>query len=197
LLQRAGNRGPTAAPQNLYRTADVDEFGRLDSWVAVAVANDEQWAGLCEALGRPAWAMDSAMSDAAGRRAQHDLIDKHLGAWCQDRSGDEIVERLWDTGVPVAKVLQPHHQTDIPQLQFRGFFEDVAHPVNNAAAHSTVPVRFSAGPDRFHLQAAPLLGQHNHELLTEIGLDDHEIAELEAEGVIGQAPGGARKAANG
>lgn len=195
LLQRAGNRGPTAAPQNLYSTADVDEFGRLDSWVAIAVANDEQWTALREALGRPPWAMDSALSDAAGRRAQHDLIDEHLGSWCQDRSGDEIVQRLWDAGVPVAKVLQPHRQTDIPQLQFRGFFEDVGHPVNDRVAHSTVPVRFSAGPDRFHLQPAPLLGQHNHELLAEIGLSDNEIAELEADGVIGQAPGGARTAA--
>jgi crotonobetainyl-CoA:carnitine CoA-transferase CaiB-like acyl-CoA transferase len=195
LLQRAGNRGPTAAPQNLYRTADVDEFGRLDSWVAIAVANDEQWAGLCEALGRPSWALDSALADSAGRRARHDLIDEHLGAWCRDRGGDEIVSRLWDAGVPVAKVLQPHRQNEIPQLQFRGFFEDVGHPMNGPAAHSTVPVRFSAGPDRFHLQPAPLLGQHNHELLGEIGLSQRDIAELEAEGVIGQAPGGARKAA--
>jgi len=43
LLERAGNRGPTAAPQNLYRAADIDEFGRLDCWVAIAVATDEQW----------------------------------------------------------------------------------------------------------------------------------------------------------
>jgi crotonobetainyl-CoA:carnitine CoA-transferase CaiB-like acyl-CoA transferase len=196
LLQRAGNRGPTAAPQNLYRTADVDEFGRLDSWVAIAVANDEQWAGLCEALGRPPWAMDSGLSDAAGRREQHDLIDEQLSRWCQDRSGDEIVRCLWDAGVPVAKVLQPHRQTDIPQLQFRGFFEDVGHPVNKRVAHSTVPVRFSAGPDRFHLKPAPLLGQHNHELLAEIGLSEPEIAELEAEGIIGRAPGSARTAAS-
>jgi crotonobetainyl-CoA:carnitine CoA-transferase CaiB-like acyl-CoA transferase len=136
----------------------------------------------------------SGLSDAAGRRAQHDLIDKHLSEWCQDRSGDEIVECLWAAGVPVAKVLQPHRQTDIPQLQFRGFFEDVGHPVNDTAAHSTVPVRFSAGPDRFRLKPAPLLGQHNHELLTEIGLNDHEIVELEAEGVIGRAPDGAKAA---
>jgi crotonobetainyl-CoA:carnitine CoA-transferase CaiB-like acyl-CoA transferase len=195
LLQRAGNRGPTAAPQNLYRTADVDEFGRLDSWVAVAVANDQQWAGLCEALGRPQWAMDFGLSNASGRREQHGLIDAHLSTWCQDRSGDEIVRCLWDAGVPVAKVLQPHRQTEIPQLQFRGFFEDVGHPVNDRVAHSTVPVRFSAGPDRFHLQPAPLLGQHNHELLAEMGLSELEIAELEAEGVIGRAPGGARRAA--
>ena len=47
LLERDGNRGPTAAPQNLYRTNEIDEFGRADCWVAVAVATDDQWAGLC------------------------------------------------------------------------------------------------------------------------------------------------------
>ncbi len=36
----------------VYLTADVDEFGRLKSWVAVAVATDHQWACLCEALAR-------------------------------------------------------------------------------------------------------------------------------------------------
>lgn len=66
--------------------------------------------------------------------------------------------------------------------------------MNTTVAHSTVPARFSAGPQRFHRQPAPLLGQHNHELLTEVGLTDHEIAELEADGIIGTVLGGARKA---
>ena len=43
LLERAGNRGPTAAPQNLYKVAGPDERGRDDGWVAIAVATDEQW----------------------------------------------------------------------------------------------------------------------------------------------------------
>ena len=46
LLQREGNRGPTAAPQNLYRTSELDEFGRPDGWVAIAVATDDQWTSL-------------------------------------------------------------------------------------------------------------------------------------------------------
>ncbi len=195
LLQRAGNRGPTAAPQNVYRSADIDEFDRPDSWVAIAVADDRQWAALGAALGRPDWALDPALSTAAGRHAHHDLIDDHISAWCQTRSGDDIVRCLWEAGIPVAKVMQPHRQTEIAQLEFRGFFEDVGHPVNEVTPHSTLPVRFSAGPRRFHLHPAPLLGQHNHELLTEIGLSATEIAELEAEGVIGHAPAGARRAA--
>jgi crotonobetainyl-CoA:carnitine CoA-transferase CaiB-like acyl-CoA transferase len=188
LLDRAGNRGPTAAPQNLYRCADIDEFGRLDSWVAIAVQTDDQWQSLRAALGNPLWAADPTLTAVAGRREHHDLIDEHLAAWCADRSGDDIVATLWSAGVPVAKVMQPHRQTELEQLSFRDFFEVVDHPVNGRARLSTVPMRFSAGPGLFHTQPAPLLGQHNHELLAELGLSEAEIAELEADGVIGRAP---------
>ena len=128
------------------------------------------------------------MSSAAGRRTRHDEIDEHIAAWCQGRTGDDIVDTLWGHGVPVAKVMQPHRQTEIPQLAARGFFEDVGHPVNARTPHSTLPFTFSRGPERVHTEPAPLLGQHNHELLAELGLTDEEIADLAAQGVIGTAP---------
>jgi crotonobetainyl-CoA:carnitine CoA-transferase CaiB-like acyl-CoA transferase len=188
LLQRAGNRGPTAAPQNLYRTNEIDEFGRRDCWVAVAVATDEQWVGLCDALNRPDWAADPALASANGRRRHHDRIDENLNAWCESRTGDDIVEALWSHGVPVATVMQPHRQSELAQLAVRGFFEDVGHPLNAKALHSTLPFTSTRGPDQVHVQPAPLLGQHNRELLSELGLSDKEIDELEAHGVIGTAP---------
>jgi crotonobetainyl-CoA:carnitine CoA-transferase CaiB-like acyl-CoA transferase len=188
VLERAGNRGPTAAPQNLYRAADIDEFGRPDSWVAVAVATDDQWRYLCDALGSPSWAVDPRLSTAAGRRAHEDLIDEQLAAHCQDRAVDDIVATLWNAGVPVAKVMQPHRQTELEQLTFRDFFEELDHPVNGRAKLSTVPMRLSDGPVSFHTQPAPLLGQHNHEVLAGLGVTDAEIAELEADGIIGYTP---------
>ncbi|MCW2516996.1 MAG: CoA transferase, partial [Mycobacterium sp.] len=197
LLQRDGNRGPAAAPQNIYRCAGVDEFGREDCWVAIAVATDDQWEALRDAIGRPEWAISDELADAAGRRASHGLIDEHLAAWCVSRTGDEIVETLWTAGVPVAKVMQPHRQAELPQLIHRGFFERVGHAVNVEASHSTLPIGLADGPDRFHRTPAPLLGEHNHDVLRGIGLTDEEIAELEVDGVIGTAPamGGRRKAA--
>jgi crotonobetainyl-CoA:carnitine CoA-transferase CaiB-like acyl-CoA transferase len=196
LLQRNGNRGPTAAPQNIYRCEGLDEFGRADCWVALAVENDQQWAALREALGSPAWALDPRLAAEQERSAQHDLIDEHLTKWCAARTGDEVVESLWTAGVPVAKVMQPHRQTELAQLRDRGFFEQVDHPVNIAAPHSTLPVRLATGPDSFHRTPAPLLGQHNHELLSSLGLTEDEIAALEHDGVIGTAPavGGRKKA---
>ncbi|KUI01662.1 CoA transferase [Mycobacterium sp. IS-3022] len=189
LLQRQGNRGPTAAPQNLYRTGELDEFGRPDDWVAIAVATDEQWAALVAALDHPAWATDE-LATVDGRRRRHDAIDDHLSQWCASRTGDQIIETLWEAGVPVAKVMQPHRVGELPQVVHRGFYEHVDHPVNPTARHSTLPMRISSVRQGFHRGPAPLLGQHNREVLAGLGLSDDEITDLEQQGVIGNAPEG-------
>jgi crotonobetainyl-CoA:carnitine CoA-transferase CaiB-like acyl-CoA transferase len=185
LLGRAGNRGPTAAPQNLYKVAGPDERGRDDSWVAIAVATDEQWRALCGAMGDPEWASDAALASVAGRVREHDRVDVALGEWCRAREADEIVEILWGAGVPVGKVMQPHCQPDLAQLASRGFFEEVRHPVIGSSRYSTLPMRFSRGPHHFHEQPAPLLGAHNGELLRGLGLSEAEIDSLERDGIIG------------
>jgi crotonobetainyl-CoA:carnitine CoA-transferase CaiB-like acyl-CoA transferase len=185
LLARQGNRGPCAAPQNLYRAAAVDKYD--DSWVAIAVADDEQWVALRRALGDPAWATDVALATAPGRVAGHDRIDAELGAWCRERTAEEIVTQLWDAGVPVGIVTQPHHQPDLPQLIARRFFEEIDHPIAGVSRYSTVPMRGSDGPDRLHLRHAPLLGEHNAELLGELGLSESDLERLEADGIIGHS----------
>lgn len=187
LLSRAGNRGPAAAPQNLYQAAGPDEDGRDDSWVAVAVATDDQWQSLRLALGDPAWAADPSLDAAAGRARQHDDLDAHLAAWCRARSADEIVSCLWDAGVPVGKVVQPHRQPTLEQLAHRRFFEELDHPRIGRSRYSGLPMRFSRGPDRVHTRHAPLLGEHDAELLAELGLDAVELDALRADGVIGCA----------
>jgi crotonobetainyl-CoA:carnitine CoA-transferase CaiB-like acyl-CoA transferase len=184
LMQRDGNRGPTAAPQNVYRCADVDGDGAPDAWVAVAVETDDQWAGLCGVLGVSD--PHSAWDTAEGRRKDHDEIDRLIGEWCRARSGDEVVARLWPAGVPVAKVLAPAQVQHVAQLQARRFLETVTHPVAGDQIHYGYPVRFGAGPDRFHRRPAPTLGQHNHEVLVDLlGVEAAEYERLLAADVIG------------
>ena len=81
LLERDGNRGPTAAPQNLYLTADADDAGERDAWVAIAVA-DRRRSGWRSATrsGAPRWAMDPALTTAAGRRR---AARRHRRATCR------------------------------------------------------------------------------------------------------------------
>jgi len=187
LLERAGNRGPTAAPQNLYQTAGVNEYGRDDCWVAIAVATDEQWVALRRALGDPEWAVDPELATMVGRRAAHDRVDAFLAEWCRARSPEEIIECLWDAGVPAGIVTQPHRQPELPQLEYRKFFEEMDHPVIGRSRYSTLPMKFSRGPAKRHARHAPLLGEHNAMLLGEIGLSASEIDALEADGIIGRS----------
>ncbi len=125
LMQRDGNRGPGAAPQNVYRCADVVGDGAPDDWVAIAVETDEQWRGLCRALGRVD--VPSSWDTQVGRRAAHDAIDAWIGAWCRDLPGDAVVEQLWPAGVPVGRVLAPAQVQHVPQLKARQFLE-IGHP---------------------------------------------------------------------
>ena len=185
LLGRAGNRGPMAAPQNLYHASGPDESGRDDSWVAIAVATDDQWSALRKAIGEPEWAEDAAFATAAGRRAGQDRIDQALGEWCRQRTADQIVDLLWPSGVPVGKVMQPHLQPDLEQMQARRFFEELEHPVIGRSRYSTLPMRFASVPDRFHDRPAPLLGEHTNDVLLSLGLTQGEIDELEQEGIVG------------
>jgi crotonobetainyl-CoA:carnitine CoA-transferase CaiB-like acyl-CoA transferase len=185
LLTRDGNRGPTAAPQNLYQAAGPDASGRDDSWIAIAVATDEQWESLRRVLGEPEWTADLALAKAEGRVAAHDRIDAFLQEWCRARSADEVVDLLWDAGVPVGKVVQPHDQPELAQLAFRNFFEELSHPVVGRSRYATMPMKFSRAVGPVHERHAPLLGQHNEELLGELGLTRSEIDALEADGIIG------------
>lgn len=191
LLSRDGNRGPTAAPQNLYRARDEDGAKAEDgaqAWVAIAVTTDGQWEALRDALGRPSWAMDPELLAVDARKAHREAIDTHLAAWCRARTSEEIVNGLWDSGIPVAKLLQPHQQSELPPLRFRAFFEAVDHPVNGTARHSTLPMRFSAGPGQFHVRHAPLLGEHTQGILAALGLPATAIQELADAHVIGTIP---------
>ncbi|MBM5811206.1 MAG: CoA transferase [Gammaproteobacteria bacterium] len=195
LLQRSGNRSPVAAPQNIYRCAAGDGSAADGEWIAVAVCGEAQWQALRRALGDPSWARDESLCTAAGRRLAQDQLDAGIAAWCATRPAAATAEMLCTAGVPAAVVVLPYQTRLNQQLQARGFFEPLQHPVVGPVLHEGWPGRFSAGPQRFHRAPAPTLGQHNREILSSVlGMSDAEISALEAAGVIGSRPVGQQRA---
>ena len=185
-LHRDGNRGPAAAPQNLYRTADPPNRYGEHHWVAVAVESDAQWRGLVEALGRPDWTLAPDLAASEGRRRAHDAIDSALGAWCLALTSDCVVALLSDAGVPVAPVLTTGELVDLAPHSTRPFLESVDHPVTGRSLHTTYPIRFEHGPERWHQRAAPTVGRDNGSVLRDLlGLTEEHIDQLERAGVIG------------
>jgi crotonobetainyl-CoA:carnitine CoA-transferase CaiB-like acyl-CoA transferase len=186
VLGRVGNRSWTIAPQGVYRAADrQNKYAGVapDDWIAISVEDDKQWRALCELVGSAALAPQWALAE---RRAQHDVIDTVLGAWCADRPAAALADQLAAAGVPAAAVLHPHELADAPPVQASGLYEWVEHPVAGRIRVTGYPLRSSSGPARWHRRPAPLLGEHNREILAGLlGRTDEEIAALAADGVIG------------
>lgn len=109
-------------------------------------------------------------------------------AWCTTRTADEAARDARADGVAAAAMVPGHATLDDPQMRARGFFEPVANPMVGDQSYPTWPVRLSGGPQQIWTAPAPTLGQHTVEVLHELGVDDEEIARLEAEHVIGTTP---------
>ena len=175
--QPRGNRDPNRAPQGVYPAAGED------AWVAISVEDDDAWARLRSALGDPAWALDPVFATLEGRRARHDDIDRELSAWTAAHAASEATEVLQRAGIASTPVLNGPHLVDDPQLRHRGFFVDIDHPEVGVKASAGIPLRFSE--TQLHYGSAPLLGEHNREVFTElVGVPPEEFEQLVQDSVI-------------
>jgi crotonobetainyl-CoA:carnitine CoA-transferase CaiB-like acyl-CoA transferase len=137
--------------------------------------------GVYRCQGDDAWVAVDRRTDpmAPAARAQ----------WCATRTPEAAARDALAQGVPAAAMVPGYATLDDPQMRARGFFEPVANALVGDQHYPTWPVRLSAGPVRVWTAPAPTLGQHNVEVLRdELGLDDAELARLEAEHVIGTTP---------
>jgi crotonobetainyl-CoA:carnitine CoA-transferase CaiB-like acyl-CoA transferase len=184
-MERQGNRSPEAAPQGLYACSG-HHVSQSPQWLALSVASEAQWRALLGWLGHPAWARPIG-SDLAARRARQDEIDEALRPVFAARSRDACVEELSAAGVPAAPVVDPRTLAAHAQLVARRFLEDIEHPVVGRQATMGAPFRF-ASVERWLEHAAPTLGEHNAEILRELGYGAGEIEALAAEQVIGVWP---------
>jgi crotonobetainyl-CoA:carnitine CoA-transferase CaiB-like acyl-CoA transferase len=181
-LERDGNRSPHVAPQGLYRGREHE------TWLAISVTSDTEWQALVDALGAPEWALDPELATYTGRRARHDELDARLEAWSRERDPAEAAELLVAHGVPAALGRDPRTLMEHPQLQSRGFYEEIDHPIVGALPTPTLPFRFRS-VDRWLRTPAPTLGQHNHEILVDdLGVDEATYEELRESNVIGDRP---------
>jgi crotonobetainyl-CoA:carnitine CoA-transferase CaiB-like acyl-CoA transferase len=182
-----GNRSPRFAPQGCYRAADSvvePDVGGDEQWLVVSCRSDAEWRTLAGVIGHP----ELAGLSQRERAERHDELDQVIGAWARGQDAQQAMERLQREGVPAGRVLDTGSLLDDPHLQRRGFWVYLPHPQMHRYKQFAIPWRFVEANPRLR-RHSPLFGEHNREILGGVlGLDDDELADLAARGVIGDAP---------
>jgi crotonobetainyl-CoA:carnitine CoA-transferase CaiB-like acyl-CoA transferase len=172
-----GCRDARIAPQGVYRARGAEQ------WVVVSVRSDAEWRALCRLIGRD----DLATLTLDERRARHDELDEVIEAWLLPQRAHIAMERLQDAGVPAGRVLDSGGVHDDLQLLHRGFWVFLDNPKMPRHKQQGVTWRLvDAAPEpRRH---APFFGEHNAEILAELGVGEPELAGLADRQIIADAP---------
>jgi crotonobetainyl-CoA:carnitine CoA-transferase CaiB-like acyl-CoA transferase len=177
--EREGNRHRSYA-QGVYRASGDDE------WVAISVRDDHDWTAVVDVIGRPELRDDPRFASAQARLRNHDALDEVLAQWTAARTAEEAADCLQRSGVPAERILTPDRMYDVDQLDARGFYEELEHPLSGRQRFPGWPFRITPGPRRHHRAPSPTLGQHNDEVLRALGLSDDELTKLRDDQVIGE-----------
>ena len=155
-----------------------------DGFMTVSTMGNKEWLALSRAFKRPDLLEDSRFKTPQLRDqnvnerlalVQAELKTKTTAKWL------EIFEK---EEVPAAPALTRQEMIEHPQVTASEILVEYDHPVAGRLRQTRTAARFEGTPPG-PPQGAPRLGEHNTQILMELGLSEDEIIELSECGAIG------------
>jgi crotonobetainyl-CoA:carnitine CoA-transferase CaiB-like acyl-CoA transferase len=141
-----------------------------DGWASFGLemgVSADTWPRVCAMLERPDLAEDPRFASSAARRDNREALQQIVEDWVRSRPKEEIYHLLQGMRSIAGYVATTEDLYSSAQLNGRGFFGQIDHPVAGTARYPGLPFRIG---DSGHVSGrAPLLGEHTDEILGRSG----------------------------
>jgi len=172
---RVGNHHPTLVPMGTFATAD--------GHVNIAAIDGRIWLELTRVLDLPELLEDPRFANVDLRMDHRDDVNALVAARLRTRTTAAWIADLEAAGVPAGPVNDVGEVFADAQVQHLEMVQPVEHPemgelrlIGNAATLAGLPRKLRT--------AAPAAGEHNQEILAELGLSPTDIERLRGEGAF-------------
>ena len=183
---RVGNFHPRMAPHDTYRCADGEE--PLDQrWIAIACADDREFAALAGVLGRSEWL--ERWGNFEQRNAERAALDSAIAAEIAEREAEPLAAALQAAGVNAALVATGLDLLEDEHLAARKFFVKQQHTYAGAKRYPRQPYRFRNWLNEAIDSPSPTLGRDTRTVLTRLtSLSRQQIDQFYDDDVSGTIP---------
>jgi crotonobetainyl-CoA:carnitine CoA-transferase CaiB-like acyl-CoA transferase len=169
LIRPLGSAHPQLVPYQVFRTAD----GHL----VVACLNDRFWPPLCNAIGRPDLGTDPRFLTNSDRVRNRNVLIPFLDSIFAGKQMAEWITCLREQDVPCSPVHRLEDVFNDPQVIHNEMLLELEHPEFGRYQTTNNPIRMSRTPTHPN-RYAPALGEHNREVLADLGFSPPEIERL-------------------
>jgi formyl-CoA transferase len=152
-----------------------------DAFFVMGANSNRLWQTLCEVLERGDLAADARFKTIADRLLHRAVLIEELEKSFATRSAADWIDILLAAGIPAGPILNYAQALASDHAVAREAVIQIDHPIEGKVKSIGFPVKLSETKQRVRLPP-PLLGQHNEEILAELGIDEAIREQLRAEG---------------
>ncbi|MBM3943060.1 MAG: CoA transferase [SAR202 cluster bacterium] len=152
-------------------------------YINVAVGSERLWERFCQGIGRedlrdrPEYARNGDRSKNRAKLIpllQEVFLTQPVAHW---------VEALQAVSVPCGPINDLADVFADPQILHRQMVTEISHPTLGSVKQTGLPIKFAETPGEMR-RHPPLLGEHNSEILLELGYSQAQIKQMVEKGVL-------------
>ena len=172
---QAGNNHPTSVPTGVFKTSDGS--------INLAVAGETIWKRFAEAIDKADWLKKEEFKGAKERLKNRDYLNSLIEEVTITKSSNDWVEMLEKVGVPCGPINTIDKVFADPQVKHLGIAQSIDTIPFGETELVGQPFSLSRSPSKMK-QRPPEKGEHNLDVLSQLGFNEKQLNELKAKQII-------------